>query len=73
MILWRTDGNYAKNTLHLLSGLLLRYHEYGDVHVLVVVVHSLLARNVKTLSRLWAARADLCLLVAKWIFTLILS
>ena len=32
MMLWRTNGNYAKNLLE--PGLLKRFHRYGDVHVM---------------------------------------
>ena len=34
MILWRSSGNFAKNSFY--SGLLLRFHGYGGVHVMCI-------------------------------------
>ena len=44
MILWRINGNYAKIILD--SGLLLRFHEYGDVHA-IHLIKELLGTYVK--------------------------
>ena len=33
MILWRTDGNFQKRLLE--SDIIKRFHEYGDIHVLM--------------------------------------
>ena len=35
MILWRSNGNLDKSKL-LLSGLLSKLYEYGDVHVMII-------------------------------------
>ena len=40
LFLWRTNGNYAKKNLSE-SGLLLQFHGYGDVHVMLALCENM--------------------------------